>query len=130
MSTTGSVIWKSIVGTIVSANIGILCWTVQTVVEHGKIIAVNTSVLRGNSDELKDIQQNGSKALRAHVAEDDDRVRTVREDIRDLKNSMLSMQSVVSDMGVVKSRLDALTKGQDRIEALLTDGITKPNPTK
>ena len=119
MSTTAGIIWKTVVGTVVSVNIGVLAWTVQTVVEEKKDVAVIQAQRETDHSMLTDIQQNGTTKFQAHQREDDDRVKTIRDDIRDLKTSMLSMQSVVSDMGAVKEQLKMLSKGQDRIEFLL-----------
>jgi hypothetical protein len=120
MSNTTGIIWRSIIAAVLSANVALLSWTINTVVEHGKSIVITDNKINHLEFQAKDMQDNGTRKFQAHEAQDDDRVKTIREDIRDLKMALISVQSIASDMGAIKAKVDSLTKSQDRIEVLLS----------
>lgn len=107
-------IYRAVSNTALAATIAILAWTVRTVVTHGEAIAVLQTQETTTSRDIREIQSVGSVGLQTHMKDDDNRVATMKDEIRELRSWIVPMQSL-------PAKIDNLVEGQKRLEAAMAE---------
>lgn len=114
-------IYTVVESVVLAMSVVLMTWLANVVVQHGNILAGQTTQINVNSSRLDKIELHGSALLTAHSGLDDNRDDTTRSRLEKIEIAILVLQSAPGELKAIGVRLDGFADGIRRIEKTLEE---------